>query len=107
MKRTVLGSLVTEKALHIVNGHDGFPGEALQKAEEAGIMRNVCARVSTELADRVAVLSSMLDIRQRRFIEAALIDACDQADQIIEEEGVEKYLIENFGTDKTAEPVEA
>ena len=57
-------------------------------------VRNVCAKISSELADRLDNLCSFLSISKRRFIEAAIIDALEKSGEIIREEGVNEHLAE-------------
>lgn len=86
MKRSFLDSLVLEKSLAVVNGHDC--GDLLEFAPPDAGFRNVCAKVAPKLAEDIADVCATLDIRQRRFVEAALLDAVRRAQTIIEEEGV-------------------
>lgn len=51
-------------------------------------MRNVCALISAELFDRLEEACGVLSITKREFIEASLIEALNQADKIIADEGV-------------------
>lgn len=47
-------------------------------------LRQVCAKLSVELADRIDSTVSVLGISKRLFIERALIEALDQVDAIID-----------------------
>ncbi|MEV8190530.1 hypothetical protein [Streptomyces halstedii] len=51
-------------------------------------LRNVCAKLTVELAERIDRTAETLGITKRQFIERALIDAMDQADAMIREVGV-------------------
>jgi hypothetical protein len=51
-------------------------------------LRNVCALISVSLFDRLESSCSLLQITKRQFIEAALIEALDKADKIVQDEGV-------------------
>lgn len=95
MKRSFLESLVLEKSLAVVNGHDC--GDLLESTPANPVLRNVCAKVTTKLADDIADVCAALDIRQRRFVEAALLDAVRRANAIIDEEGVHEALTEWAG----------
>lgn len=54
-------------------------------AEAAPIeLRQVCAKLTVELADRIDQTVSVLGISKRLFIERALIEALDQVQAIIE-----------------------
>jgi hypothetical protein len=49
-------------------------------------LKNVCAKVSTELSDQLEEVCSLLTISKRRFIEAALIEALKTARLIMNDE---------------------
>ena len=51
-------------------------------------LKNVCAKLSVQLCDRIDNTVNILDISKRRFIEAAIIAALDEADRVIEEVNV-------------------
>lgn len=51
-------------------------------------LRNVCAKLTVELAERLDQTCSNLDISKRQFIERALIEAMDQADAALNACGV-------------------
>jgi len=50
-------------------------------------LRNVCAKLTVELSDRLDQVVSVLGINKRSFIERALIEAMDQADAMLTEVG--------------------
>jgi hypothetical protein len=56
-------------------------------------MRNVCALISVPLFERLEETCGVLSISKREFIESALIEALNQADKIINEEGVFEHFI--------------
>jgi hypothetical protein len=47
-------------------------------------LRNVCAKLSVELAERLDNTLSVIDMSKRQFIEMALIEALDKVDQAVE-----------------------
>lgn len=51
-------------------------------------LRNVCAKLTVELADRLDRTCSNLSVSKRQFIEVALIEAMDQADSALNDCGV-------------------
>lgn len=51
-------------------------------------LRNVCAKLTVELAERIDRTAANLGVTKRQFIERALIDAMDQADAMLTEVGV-------------------
>ncbi len=61
------------------------------QADEIPI-RNVCTKVFVDLSNRIDDLVNLLHISKREFCEAAFIQACDQAEQILEREGVYNLL---------------
>lgn len=90
--RSHLNSLLTEKTLHLANG--GNTGDLIDSViqEEDLVTKNVCAKVSFELSSRIDHIVNLLGVSKRRFLEAAFIEACDQAERIFEEEGLEELL---------------
>lgn len=55
---------------------------------EAVTLRNLCAKVSVDLAEQVENACSMLGVSKRRFIELALVEALRQYESVAEEEGL-------------------
>lgn len=51
-------------------------------------LRNVCAKLTVELAERLDQTCANLDVSKRQFIERALIEAMDQADAALAACGV-------------------
>jgi predicted transcriptional regulator len=51
-------------------------------------LRNVCAKLTVELAERIDRTAENLGVTKRQFIERALIEAMDQADAAFAEIGV-------------------
>ena len=93
--RTALDALLTEKALAFVStqrnadlldllGDDKLPNSAH--------LKNVCAKVSLDLAAEIDEVAALLGITKRRFLEAAFVDAVQQAHQIMANEGVWESL---------------
>jgi len=90
--------LIQYKALSQVYGATGGAMiDQLAKQDPAQIekmkMRNVCALISVPLFDRLEETCGVLSITKREFIEAALIEALNQADKIIQEEGVFEHFV--------------
>lgn len=99
--RSKIDSLVTEKALSLINDSTsdfivdhvlGDQGEFPLKSAEPLPLKNVCAKVSTQLSEDIDKVCDFLGISKRRFLEAAFIDALDKAQAIISSEGVEAAL---------------
>jgi len=60
-------------------------------------LRNVCAKLTVELSDRIDRTVSVLGVSKRSFIERALIEAMDQVDAMLEEVGA---FEDNAGADQ-------
>lgn len=70
-------------------------------AETAIPLRNVCAKMTAELSDRIDQTVSVLGISKRLFIERSLIEAMDQVDAMLEEVGALDFSSdENAGADQ-------
>lgn len=57
-------------------------------------LKNVCAKVSVSLSERLDNTTSTLGISKRQFIEMALIEALDRADEIMGDVGIDEALEE-------------
>lgn len=99
-----LTELLMYKALHFKqsgqNGSDMIlehlvekDGEAIDKLQ----LKNVCAKVSQQLADRLDNMCGVLDLSKRRFIEAAIINALDEADRVAAEVKMFEHFEEQEG----------
>lgn len=104
--RSQIDSLVTEKALSLINGSSsdgvldhilGEQSESVMKSVDPTFLKNVCAKVSVQLSDEIDKVCDFLGISKRRFLEAAFLDALQKAYAIIAEEGVADAL--NAGSD--------
>jgi hypothetical protein len=77
------------KALHFKqsdqDGTDMILEHLVDKDGQAIQLKNVCAKVSPKLADRLDSMCGLLDLSKRRFIEAAIINALDEADRVAAE----------------------
>jgi len=58
-----------------------------REGEQPIPLRNVCAKLTVELAERIDNTAAVLGITKRLFIERALIEAMDQADAMLAEVG--------------------
>lgn len=111
MPRSVFNALVTEKTLALLNQRSMLADAVLSSSqtEEMPIpegltpeqvkeleafrdqikvpTKNVCAKVSPQLAKRIDDVADLLGISKRRFLEAAFVDAIDRALSIMKEEG--------------------
>ena len=55
--------------------------QAIEDGQTSLPLRNVCAKLSPELVDRLDNSLSILGITKRQFIEMALVEALDRVDQ--------------------------
>lgn len=102
--RKNLDMLLTERSLHFVRVSTGIDiisamesGAITEIVPEGGtselpVLKNVCAKLSVDLSDKIDQVCNLLDISKRMFIEAALIEALDQAEKVMEAEGVHETL---------------
>lgn len=79
--------MVTEKALSLINDSVDLPD-----LPESSLLKNVCAKVTSQLSEEIDQVCGFLGISKRRFLEAAFIDAVAVAQEIIRREGVAKAL---------------
>lgn len=88
--RTALDALVTERSLAFVSGGASSDWAQLMSASalEAAGIKNVCARVSSDLAGEIDQVVGLLGISKRRFLEAAMLDAVEKAKSVMRAEGV-------------------
>jgi antitoxin component of MazEF toxin-antitoxin module len=91
--RSPFESLVTQKALVFVQSV-GQPDlvDAMIESDRSIVTKNVCAKVSPELAAQIDEVVQLLGISKRRFLEAAFIEAVRRAKEIMEAEGVYEAL---------------
>ena len=93
-----LTELLTYRALHFklssVTGGDLLLERAIEDEATANDLRlkNVCAKLSVQLSDRIDNTVNILDISKRRFIEAAIIAALYEADRVMEEVNIFENL---------------
>lgn len=98
--RSPLQSLVTEKSLAFISslGNPELVDQILEHADPRSIpmpLKNVCAKVTVELAAQIDEVVDLLGISKRRFLEAAYIEAVRVSKEIMEAEGVYELLAHN------------
>jgi hypothetical protein len=54
-------------------------------------LRNVCAKLSVQLVERLDNALGILDISKRQFIELALVEALDKVDKVLEDVDAFEY----------------
>ena len=101
-----LTELLTYRALHFkLHTASGDPALLDIVAEDEDYasklqLKNVCAKLTPELSDEIDEIVGLLSISKRRFLEAAFVDAVQQAHQIMANEGV----WESMGREAPPEP---
>lgn len=87
--RTPLNALVTEKILTRISqqANAELIDHVVDSGEAQIEIKNVCAKVSVELSDRIDAIVAILSCSKRKFLEAAFVEAVDKAELIIEREG--------------------
>lgn len=88
MKRTDLEELLLYKALNYKQVRTGV--NLIDHIENGNItanieLKNVCAKVSPELAEDLDKTCHLLGISKRRFVEAAIVEALNKAEAIMSE----------------------
>ena len=86
-KEVLLGKALTFKHSNNSNLLESFPDSmADQLLDQTELpIKQVCAKISESLSNRIDDVSSDLGISKRSFIELALINALDEFDQIAKE----------------------
>lgn len=100
--RTPLNLLVTERILTRISqsGNSDLLELALDDSDLGErITKNVCAKVSIQLSDRIDEIVGILGCSKRKFLEAAFLEAVDKADLIITREG----FYDIYGSQQEAE----
>lgn len=104
MPRSTLNALLTRKTLDRMaelsnqDFQDAVLDGRVPSMETELPLKNVCAKLSVALSDEIDEKCVFLNISKRRFIEAAIIDALQQAETIMEEEGVWDLIRASSGT---------
>lgn len=91
MDRTYVNALVTARSLAIVASGSDFSEDILDGHDE---FKNVCAKVHVSLFDEIESVTGFLGCNKRTFLNAAMMDACARAAEIMREEGVYEALRE-------------
>lgn len=73
--------------LKALNSGQGLSAVVDRLAEDSPQLRQMCAKVSPELYDRLEQVCGVLDMSKRQFIEGAVADALERAVQTIEKVG--------------------
>jgi len=96
MTRQRIESLATERVLRQINNVDSQPliEAFIAQTEVGGPVKNLCAKVSKNLAQQLEDRCSLLEINKRQFIEAAIMDAIARVDAVVEQEGLQEVLAE-------------
>jgi hypothetical protein len=88
-------SLVLEKKFHQLNWRTfnnpigDLPPDSIELIEASGVQtKNLCAKVTPELAEQVDEVCASLGLSKRRFLEAAFITAVARAHEIMQADKV-------------------
>jgi hypothetical protein len=89
-KETLTLQALKLKQLHTRGCSDpAFLEALLENAKPEGVpepeMRNICALVSRPLFDKVEQLCGLLELSKRQFVEMALVEFVDKANQVMSE----------------------
>lgn len=84
-KRTNINAMVTERALALLSSNNIDLDESLLDPKQT---KNVCAKLSVELSDRIDGLVGLLGVSKRIWLESAILDALEHSERILQEEGV-------------------
>lgn len=76
---------------------EGAPLWMVEAAVGADTTRNICAFISIPLFEEVERLSSVLSMSKRRFVELALRDMSEKANQAIEDVGLTNVSVTSRG----------
>lgn len=86
-----LNEFLTHKMLSIKLKHD----DLIDVLEDDGIpepsIKNVCVKLLVPIADRIDFTVERLQITKRSFIQAALINAMNEADRLWKELELDQY----------------
>lgn len=98
-----LTELLTYRALHFkLHTASGDPALLDIVAEDEDYasklqLKNVCAKLSVQLSDRIDNTCNILEISKRRFIEAAIINALEESDRINAELDIFEHVEQKEG----------
>lgn len=103
--RSILDALVTEKTLSLISTRRNSALLDLiadDQVEHNVPLKNVCAKVSPQLAEQIDEVVGLLGISKRRFLEAAFIEAVSKAQEIMLREGLWEALDDDQAEDVPA-----
>lgn len=75
------------KALQTGYGNSRLVEHAIDQAETGAELRQMCAKVSKEMYERLDTICGLLDMSKRQFIEIAVAEALEKAEQLIQRTG--------------------
>ena len=100
-KKTIFTQLIEHKSLSLkFDDSAKFFDCAIKEdpsLEEKLELKNVCAKLHVSLANRLDTTVNSLNISKREFIQYALIEALDRADEIMSEVDITEFLREENG----------
>ena len=117
MPRTPLDALLTERVLHQMSVHlnasfldcllDDNNSSVTAVVGSRLPIKNVCAKVSEAISDEIDVIVGMLNVSKRAFLEAAFVEAIIKARQVISDEGLEDYWVEQTALNSVSDERQA
>ena len=72
--------------------NDELSDKIINEAGDQIPLRNVCAKLSVELVDRLDNALGVLSMSKRQFIEMAIIEALDEVDKVLQEVDAFEYV---------------
>jgi hypothetical protein len=109
MRKTSFERLIAEKSLARISSlkNEELIEYAIESGEVEPILKNVCTKVTIQLAGEIDEICDLLDISKRKFCEGAFIDAIQKAKKIMEDEGLYDVFNEAFPDDISEDALEA
>lgn len=96
MKKSKLEQKLIYKSLGYLQNNDSILEYALQNPSPELTakfkIKNVCASLNGELVERLENTLGLLRMTKREFLEAAIVEALDKADEVMQDCGVFEYL---------------
>jgi hypothetical protein len=94
--KSILERKLTYKALAFMHSNDNLVERILEEGgaelEIKHKMKNICAMMPATIVDRLETTLRLLNMTKRDFLEAAVLEALDKADEIMAACGVDDAL---------------
>jgi len=98
-KNNRFNQFIQHKSLSFKFNNSGILMDAIIEDDKENKLpiKNVCAKLHVSLVERLDTTLSTLSVSKREFIEYAIIEALDRADEIMDEVDVTEFLREQAG----------